>query len=142
MAIPNTNQPMTGKGSFAPPGRVLIVDQEPASIDFYSTILQRQGYDVEACESYEEGLCRLNAEPFDFIIVDQGSPRFEGRCVLERAVEKNRKLRVLVVARCHNMNCYLDAMQLGAVDYLAEPVAPSDFQWVVDTHLRASVARA
>jgi PleD family two-component response regulator len=62
--------------------------------------------------------------------------------VLERSIEKDRHLPVLVVARCHNMRCYLEAMQLGAVDYLAEPVAPSDFQWVVDTHLRSRIARA
>lgn len=57
-------------------------------------------------------------------------------------MEKNRHLPVVVVARCHNMHCYLDAMQLGAVDYLAEPVAPSDSQWAVDTHLRSRIAAA
>ena len=141
MATAGTNQPTSGKGGFAPPGRVLIVDQERTDLSFYATVLQGQGYLVRACESYEEGLCRLNAEPFDLIIVDQGSPHFEGRCVLEQLIEKNRHLPVLVVARCHNMHCYLEAMQLGAVDYLAEPIAASDFQWVVDTHLRSPIAR-
>jgi DNA-binding NtrC family response regulator len=142
MAAAGGSQPMPGKGSFAPPGRVLVVDQERADLDFYATVLKAQGFLVQTCESYEEGLCRLNAEPFDFIIVDQGSPHFEGRCVLERSIEKNRHLPVLVVARCHNMPTYLEAMQLGAVDYLAEPVTPSDFLWVVDTHLRSRIARA
>jgi DNA-binding NtrC family response regulator len=106
---------------------VLVVDQERRDLDSYATILQGQGYLVRACQSYEEGLCQLNSEHFDFIIVDQGSPSFEGRFVLERSMEKDRHLPVLVVARCHDMRCYLEAMQLGAVDYLAEPVVPSDF---------------
>jgi DNA-binding NtrC family response regulator len=142
MAKTATDQPTSGEDSFAPPGRVLIVDQERAALKFYATVLQGQGYLVQACESYEEALCHLKAESFDFIIVDQGSPHFEGRCVLEQSIEKDRHLPVLVVARCHDMHCYLEAMQLGAVDYLAEPVAPTDFQWVVDTHLRSRNARA
>jgi DNA-binding response OmpR family regulator len=97
---------------------------------------------MQLCDSYEEGLCRLNAEPFDFIIVDQGSPHFEGRLVLERSIEENPHLPVLVVARCHSMATHLEAMQLGAVDCLAEPVAPSDFLWVAGAHLRSRNARA
>ena len=84
---------------------------------------------MQFSESCEEGLCRLNAEPFDFNIVDQGSPHFEGRCGLGRSIEKNRHLPVLVVARCHNMPTYLEAIQLGAVDYLAEPVRASCVWW-------------
>lgn len=142
MATADTNQPTPINGRYCPVAKVLIVDQERSDLDFYASVLQNQGFHVQVCESYEEGLCHLNAEPFDMVVVDQGSPHFEGRCVLERSIEKNRRLPVLVVARCHNMHCYLDAMQLGAVDYLAEPVAASDFQWVVDTHLRSRLARA
>jgi DNA-binding response OmpR family regulator len=137
MAKAVANQPIRGSGEVTLPGRVLVVDQERADLDFYTKVLQGQGYLVQACQSYEEGLCHLNAEPFDLVIVDQGSAHFEGRSVLERSIEKDRRRPVLVVARYHNMHCYLDALQLGAVDYLAEPVAPSDFQWVVDTHLRS-----
>ena len=64
----------------------------------------------------------MGDEVFAFVMVTQGTPNFEGRCVLERAVEIDRSLPVLVVARCLDMNCYLEAMQLGAVDYLVEPL--------------------
>lgn len=141
MQVPGGNQSKSANGPHCPMPRVLIVDQERADLDYYSSVLLKRGFQVQTCESYEEGMWRLDAGSFDFIILDQGSPHFEGRCVLERSIAKNRRLPVLVVARCHNMHCYLDAMQLGAVDYLAEPVAASDFQWVVDTHLPSSVPR-
>jgi DNA-binding NtrC family response regulator len=137
-----TNQPSPGKDRFVLPGKVLVVDQERVDLDFYTAVLRSQGYLVQACESYEDGLCHLNAEPFDFIIVDQGSTHFEGRCVLERSIENNRRRPVLVVARRQDMHCYLEAMQLGAVDYLEEPVLAADFQRVVDTHLRWRTATA
>jgi FixJ family two-component response regulator len=67
-------------------------------------------------------------------MVSQGSRSFEGRCVVERAIEIDRRLPVLVVARCLDMGCYSDAMQLGAVDYLAEPVSVSEVGRVLGNH--------
>jgi FixJ family two-component response regulator len=69
-------------------------------------------------------------------MVSQGSRNFEGRCVLERSIEIDRHLPVLVVARCLEMACYLEAMRLGAADYLAEPVTASDMRRVLRTRPR------
>jgi DNA-binding NtrC family response regulator len=41
---------------------------------------------------------------------------------------------VVVLTRCLEMNCYLEAMQLGAVDYLEKPLAPAEFEHLVTTH--------
>ncbi len=59
----------------------------------------------------------LESRAFEFIIVGQGSRFFEGRCVVERASKINLRLPVVVIARQLKMECYLEAMQLGAVDY-------------------------
>jgi DNA-binding NtrC family response regulator len=79
-------------------------------------------------------MCCLGSEVFDFVMVSQGSRNFEGRCVVERATEIDRRVPVLVVARCLDMGCYLEAMQLGAVDYLAEPVTVSEIRRVLRNH--------
>ena len=71
---------------------------------------------------------------FDFVMVSQGSRNFEGRCVVERAIEIDRRLPVLVVARCLDMGCSSEAMQLGAVDYQAEPVTLSEIGRVLGNH--------
>jgi DNA-binding NtrC family response regulator len=98
------------------------VDEFPEDLQFYSEVLEAYGYRVRRCSSYEEGVRRMGDEVFDFVIVSQGTPNFEGSCVVKRATEINRRLPVLVVARCLDMGCYLEAMQLGAVDYLVEPL--------------------
>ena len=49
-------------------------------------------------------------------------------------MEIDHQLPVLVVARCLDMGCYLEAMQLGAVDYLAEPVTASEIGRVLGNH--------
>lgn len=108
--------------------RVLLVNEDPERLQFYRTVLQAWGYQVRACACYEEGLRCLVTGAFDVVMVSQGSRGFEGRCVLERALKINRRLPVLVMARCPDMPCYLEAMQLGATDYLAEPVVVSEME--------------
>jgi len=117
-------------------GTVLLVDEDCARLQHYSAILQAFGYQVEICASYEGGVRRLDADTLDFILVSQGSPNFEGRWGLERAIQIDRGLPVLVLARCLDMGCYLEAMQAGAVDYLAEPISVHDLLWALETHLR------
>jgi DNA-binding NtrC family response regulator len=105
-----------------PQGKALIVDECPEDLQHYSTVLEAYGYQVRRCSAYRDGVHRLGNEAFDFVIVSQGSANFEGRCVLKRAVEIDRSLPVLVAARCLDMGAYIEAMQLGARDYLPEPL--------------------
>jgi DNA-binding NtrC family response regulator len=115
-------------------GKALLVHEDPEALRFYGNLLERRGYQVRACRCYEEGLNCLGSGVFDFVMVSQGGRGFEGRCVVERAVEINRRLPVLVTARCLDMTCYLEAMQLGAADYLAEPVNFSEVERVLRNH--------
>jgi DNA-binding response OmpR family regulator len=85
-------------------------------------MLEAYGYQVRRCGTYHEGVHCLGNEAFDFVIVSQGSAKFKGRCVLKRAVEIDRSLPVLVVARCLDLGAYIEAMQLGARDYLVQPL--------------------
>ncbi len=125
-----------------PRAKALLVHEDPGGLRFYRDILERCGYCVQACNSYQEGVRRLADKPFDFVMVSQGTPKFEGSCVLKRATEINRSLPVLVVARCVDMGSYLEAMQLGAVDYLAEPLTASELGRVLKDHPPVQSRRA
>jgi len=115
-------------------GKVLLVCDDLRGFPPYGGILSALGYDVVMCSSYEEGARRVEMEEFDFAIVGQGSASFEGRYVLERAAEAHRTTPIVVVARCLDIHCYLEAMDLGAVDYLERP-EPDDLGWVLETQL-------
>jgi len=56
-----------------------------------------------------------------------------GCAVLEKAIKMDRGRQVLVVARVLNMGCYLEAMQLGARDYMEEPVLEPEMARAVET---------
>jgi DNA-binding NtrC family response regulator len=123
-------------------GKVLVVHEDRANLAYYRTVLQRAGWLVVDCPSYREAMRCLGSGGFDLVVLNQGSRAFEGRPVLERAVEVNRKRPVLVVTRSLDMGCYLDAMHLGATDYLEEPVSEMEMARVAENYFHARSAAA
>jgi DNA-binding NtrC family response regulator len=117
-----------------PRGRVLLVDEDAKDLKYFTTLLGRMGYSVRAFTNYQEAEGCLQHEHFDFVIVSQGSPAFEARPLVEHTLARNRHTPVVVLTRCLEMNCYLEAMQLGAADYLEKPLAPAEFEHLVTTH--------
>jgi two-component system response regulator HydG len=117
-------------------GKLLLADQDLADLQHYSAILTQLGYEVRAFASYGEAAACLGQEIFDLVLVSQGSPNFEGRSVLARAIEKDRHAPVLVLTDSIEIRCYLEAMQLGARDYIEKPSSPSEIGALVRRHLR------
>jgi len=119
---------------------VLLILEESHDLEIYGSFLRDRGYETLTCTSPNEGIKSLETESVSLVIVSQGTPAFEGRQVLERSLQLHPKVPVLVVARVLDMHCYLEAMDLGAVDYLERP-EPRDLVWVVDTQmLRGAIA--
>lgn len=123
-----------------PKFRTLLVDEDPSDIRYYYGVLRAIGHEVVICQTYAEALALLERETFDMAVVGQGSPAFEGRQVLVRALEINPQTPVLVVARTLDIDCYLEAMEIGAADYLERCAAPRDFMRSVDSHLQLKTA--
>jgi DNA-binding NtrC family response regulator len=118
---------------------VLLVFEEPHDLETYGTMLHSLGYKTLMCSSLAEGINSLQTENPSFVIVSQGTRAFEGRQVLERSLQLHPKVPVLVVARVLDVHCYLEAMDLGAIDYLERP-DPQDMLWVLDTQMRRAEA--
>ena len=137
MAATGMNPPTGKRGAPISKIRVLLVDEDPVDREYNGKILREQGYEVQALGSYGEGSTYFDPEAFDLVVVTQGSPGFQGCVVLERALEIDRGLPALVLAECFDMNCYAEAMQLGAVDYLAEPFMAGELLRSVQIHVRS-----
>ena len=125
------SQPVEMRSQPSLGGAVLLVVEDLEHLESVRRVIQGIGCSVQVCNSYTEGIHQLLSGAFDIIVVGQGSRNFEGRCVLEQATEFNRRLPVVVVARHLEMECYLEAMQLGAVDYLAEPFGGAEIARVI-----------
>ena len=115
--------------------RVLLVNKDPQDLSHYRAILQELGCKVRAISSFAEGVQCIGDEPFDLIILDQGSGGFEGQEVLAQAMEVDVELRVLVLARSYDRGCYLQAMQSGALDYLEGPLGAAEIIALLETFI-------
>ena len=120
--------------SLLPRGRILLVDEEEEELKSFNALLRHMGFSVRAFLDYQEAEGCLGHEFFDFAIVSQGSPAFETHRLVQLALAHNRRTPVVVLTRCLEMSCYLEAMQLGAADYLEKPLAPKEFERLVATH--------
>jgi len=135
VAKPTQAPTSTGRRPYAS-RKVLLVDPNSRDLEYYRSVLLGQGHAVRACASYTEGTLLLNRSSFDLIIVNQGSRNFEGRLLVERAIEIDRHMPVLVLTECLDMGCYLEAMQLGAADYVEKPLSGDNLGRLVETHVR------
>lgn len=122
--------------------RILLVDEDSRDRDHYRRMLHDSGFEVQTCSNFAKGAHLLGTERYDCIVVDQGGPNFKGRQVLEHSVAKDRYRPVVILSHYHDVGCYLEAMQLGAVDYLEKPVTALEIVRVVTTHMQSKNAAA
>ena len=130
-----TLKEVSPKPSLIPQRKILLVDRETRDRELYSLNLRERGLAVRACSSFEEGARWLELETYDLVIVDQGGPEFEGKVIAVRSILKDRMVPVLVITRHHHMPAYIEAMHLGAADYLEKPIPVRALLWRIDTHL-------
>lgn len=102
-------------------GRILIVDNDEGLIHFLTRLFVKQGHEVASCADGISGLERVRAEPFDLILLDYKMPGLNG---LETLVEiKNAQIKtpVIVMTAYGTTETAIEAMKLGAYDYLLKP---------------------
>jgi DNA-binding NtrC family response regulator len=117
-----------------PRGSALLLDGNEKDLKYFTTLLERMAYSVRAFTNYQEAEGCVEREPFDFIVVSQGSPAFEARRLVELTLARHRHTPVVVLMRCLEMNFLLVAMQLGAADYLEKTLTPAEFEHLVTEH--------
>ena len=105
---------------------VLVVDDEKNMRRSLETVLGDEGYAVESVESAEAGLARLGREEFFMVITDARLGGMSGYDFLGRVRRERPDLPVLMMTAYATPKLAVEAIQAGAVDYLAKPFAPEE----------------
>lgn len=117
--------------------RILVVDDELTVCKSIRQVLVGPDYDVDMAQSGEEAL-RMEAErPYDVMIVDLMMPGLSGMDLLRMLKARNPKARLIMVTGYPTMKNTLQAMQLGAVDFLPKPFLPTTLRSLVAAALAA-----
>jgi len=111
--------------------KVLVVDDEIPVCKSMSSALDQEMYNVDMALSGEEALKKEAENRYDVIIVDLMMPGMSGMDLL-RAVKDNRPdLPVIMITGYPSIKTAVQAMKLGAFDYLQKPFAPSELRSLV-----------
>jgi phosphoserine phosphatase RsbU/P len=101
--------------------RILVIDDDPMLRDIITRSLSAKGFEVEEAGDGEEGLqCMCRQSP-DLLLCDVQMPRTDGLEVLKVVKDKYPHLPVIMISGAGFINDVVDALRLGAWDYLLKP---------------------
>ena len=112
-------------------GRVLVVDDERAMCLALKGLLSKEGYQVEAVTSGEEALKQIETGSFHVVITDLSMNGVGGMDVLEHARRVDPDIAVLMITAYGSEKIAVQAMKLGAVDYVPKPFDNDELRIVV-----------
>lgn len=103
------------------PDNVLLIDDEAIVLDVLTVALQKKGLTVKTALKASDGVKLLETEPFGCLLVDKNLPDGSGLDVIKRARELQPLCACIVITGYPNVDSILQALRLGAVDYLEKP---------------------
>ena len=106
--------------------RILVVDDEVAIRQVLRSQLERMGHQVEECGEGEAAVTALLRGDFDTCICDMRLPDIDGIEVLRRVRASGTETAFLMITAFASVNNAIEAMKLGAFDYLMKPIRPED----------------
>jgi two-component system response regulator PilR (NtrC family) len=116
--------------------RVLVVDDEQSMRELLAIMLRQAGYDVAVADGGEAAVERLGkGESFDLVVTDLRMRKVDGLAVLKAAKEFSPRTAVLVVTAFASTETAVEAMKLGAYDYVTKPFKLDELKLVVSNAL-------
>ena len=115
--------------------RILIVDDEEIVIRSCLRILDSAEFQVEAVQDGREALRKIEENPYDVVILDIMMPNIDGLEVLRRVKETHPNVDVIMVTGLSQIDTAVQAMKLGAFDYISKPFEPDELKLVVQRAL-------
>ena len=107
------------------PNKILVVDDQPEVGWLFGKVLGEDGYQVLTAETGEEALATIKKEQPDLIFLDVQLPGQDGIALL-RSIQKSRSRQLVIMLTGHGqVETAVEAMKLGAYDYLTKPL-PND----------------
>lgn len=120
---------------------ILLVDDEPLMRLSMVDALEAVGYDVHAAASGTEGLEAMRHKAYDLVITDLRLPGADGLTVLKTAKDKAPQTEVVVITAHGSVETAVDAMKLGACDYITKPFQMDELLLIVERVARVVMLR-
>lgn len=121
--------------------RILLADDEESLREFLAIMLRREGYVVECAADGAQALSALREGGFDLVISDIKMPRASGFDVLAYVREYCPEVVVVMVTAFSSTEEAVEAMKLGAYDYITKPFKNEEIRLIIRNALERKVLR-
>ena len=112
--------------------KILIVDDEEIVLRSCTRILGGDDNEVEAVQDGLEALRKIEESHYDILILDIMMPKIDGLEVLRRVKEMHPDIDIIMITGLSQIKTAVQAMKLGAFDYLPKPFDPDELKLVVE----------
>lgn len=120
--------------------KILLVDDEPSILSVLSTLLKAEGYDVTPALGGDKAEPIIKAEDFDLMISDIRMSPINGMDLLKIAHEQKPNMAVLMLTAYGSVETAIEAMKLGAFDYVTKPFKVDELLITVERALNYNKA--
>src|SRR6202171_595191 len=115
------------------PAKILLVDDEPGMLRYIRTLLEVDDYKVETASTGEEALQRVEKGLVpDLVLLDVLMPGIDGLETLERLRRMKAGIKGVMLSCVNDARKVVQAMRLGAHDYLTKPFQKAELDTVID----------
>lgn len=114
---------------------ILVVDDEQAMREFLTVLLEKQGHRVTTASDGEQALTLIAHQSPDLVISDVRMPKIDGIALLTEIRKTDPQLPVIMMTAYASMDSTIQAMRLGADDYITKPFRIDEIRLVVEKAL-------
>ncbi|AFM25602.1 response regulator [Desulfomonile tiedjei] len=124
-----------------PKGKILVLDDERIVLDSVSRILDNQHYEVKTARKGEDAIEILKEGGFDILLTDLKMPGINGLQAMESLSEIDPDLSMIMFTAYSTIDSAVEALKLGAVDYIRKPFTPDQLLDLVNKTMKDRKAR-
>lgn len=124
-----------------PSPHILVIDDEPLTLELIMERLGEEGYIVDVALSGEEGIAKAGQRTFDFVITDLNMPGIDGMQVLDHFTEHYPDAFVVVITGYGSIETAVQAVKKGAFDYLSKPAKADEILLILERAIELRALR-
>ena len=122
--------------------KILVVDDDKNIRTTVSMALKSLNYFVHTAFDGKDAMVQLTGDKYDMIITDLKMPGMNGMDLLEQAIAKYPEIKIVLISAHGTVDNAVEAMKLGAIDFLQKPFTPKELRNLVYNALETESAEA
>jgi two-component system response regulator AtoC len=125
-------RPQTESAGRSKTDRILLVDDDRIIVDSLREFLMEEGYAVDGADSVKSAVELLERQPYTLLITDINMPEADGFELLDILRDRFKDVAPIVITGYGTIESAVEAMRMGAYDYLTKPIIDDELRLVLD----------